>query len=621
MRLHQIADHDEYVRFLRETSGEAEALFRELLIGVTSFFRDAPSFGALKTDVLPAVVSQMDNDAVFRAWIPACSTGEEVYSMTMVLQECMNASTKRINMQIFGTDIDTHAVEKAREGIFPASISADITAERLNRFFIREGEFFRIRKKIRERIIFSVQNVLKDPPFSRLNLLCCRNLLIYLDGEAQKKLMPLFHYTLRPGGILILGTSESIGGFTNLFETIDNKWKIFRRRETSYPFSRRATFFSEPPKAAGIAGAAPADPAVRKNDIGRIVEKMVLDLFSPSAVLIDSGGEILHVHGRTGRYIETTSGPPSQNLLGMAREGLRLALALAVRAAVSSGKQVTRKNISVKTNGGRQPITLHVIPIASPREVAGRLLVVFEDADGASHHDASGHSDHSGHSGHRNHRDPRSQPAGLPDDEKDLSEARLSELEKALHKTRERHQIIVEELESSNEELKSTNEELQSSNEELQSSNEELESSKEELQSLNEELQTVNAQLQSKVDELFDAQDDMRNLLNSTEIATIFVDNDMRVKRFTPKATTIINLIQTDVGRPLQHVTANLEYDGMVQDLTAVMDRLIPKDVEVRTTAGKWYHMRIMPYRTTDNRIDGAVLTFSSLSDRKKDDD
>ena len=606
MGLNQVEGHEAYIRFLRETPGEVEALFRELLIGVTSFFRDPPSFDALKTDILPAIFSQMEDDAIFRAWIPGCSTGEEVYSMAMIVQECMAKSAKRINIQLFGTDIDKYAIEKAREGVFPASIRADVAPERLNRFFTREGEFFRIRKEVRDRIIFSVQDVLKDPPFSRLNLLCCRNLLIYLNSDAQKILLPLFHYTLTPGGILVLGSSESIGGFTNLFQTLDSKWKIFMRREVPQPFSHQVAFPSGLPKEVDIAGTAPPIPAGRKIRIGQIAEEMVLDLFSPTAVLIDPRGTILHVRGRTGKYLETTSGPPTQNILDMAREGLGIELSSAIRSASSSGKQVTRKKIRVKTNGGRQAITLHVVPVKTPGESAGRLLVVFEDMDvepekGPNPETAA----------------PDGSPDSLPGSLNDPPDTRIAELEKELQDTRESHQTTIEELESSNEELKSTNEELQSSNEELQSTNEELESSKEELQSLNEELQTVNAELQSKVDELFAAHDDMRNLLNSTEIATIFVDNDMRVKRFTQKATAIINLIQTDIGRPLQHVVTNLTYKDMIRDLTDVMEKLIPRDVEVQTTGGQWYNMRIMPYRTTDNRIDGAVLTFSSINDQK----
>ncbi|MBI9086683.1 MAG: PAS domain-containing protein [Desulfobacterales bacterium] len=597
MGLNQIDSHDQYVRFLRESPGETEALFRELLIGVTNFFRDTESFDVLKADVFPGLFKQMKNDDSFRAWIPGCSTGEEVYSLAIILRECLDTLPKRINLQLFGTDIDDFAIDKAREGLYPATIAADVSKDRLKRFFTKEGDFFRIRKEIRDAVVFSMQDLIKDPPFSRLNLLCCRNLLIYLDTDIQKKLMPLFHYTLKPDGILVLGSSETIGGFTRLFKTQDKKWKIYRRLEVPHAQRQWVDFPS------GISTAAPGpEPAPgalpgQKFSISQITQKAILDQFAPTAILIDAGGEILHVQGRTGKYLETPSGPPTQNILDLAREGLRIELSSAVRAAKASKERITRKQITVKTNGDGQTIDLHVCPQRSPKELAGRFLVVFEDIPG---------------------KPPASGP-GRETRDVSLNEASgIAELEKELQTTRESHHTTIEELESSNEELKSTNEELQSANEELQSTNEELESSKEELQSLNEELQTVNAELQSKVEELSAAQDDMRNLMNGTEVATIFVDNDMRVRRFTREATRIVNFIQTDVGRPLEHVTTNLAYDGMKADLDGVLENLTPRETEVQTLDGRWFKMRIMPYRTTDNRIDGAVLTFSSIDAQKK---
>ena len=596
MGLNHIKSYETYVRYLRENPDEVEALFRELLIGVTNFFRDAESFEILKNTVLPKFFEGAAENTPFRAWIPGCSTGEEVYSLAMVLRELLANSGRHISLQLFGTDIDKHAIDKAREGIFPASISADISEERLRRFFVKEGDSYRIGKEIRDCAVFSVQDVLKDPPFSRLNLLCCRNLLIYLNSKAQKKLLPLFHYTLNPDGILVLGSSETIGGFTSLFETIDKKWKIFKRREIPHGLRQIIDFPSGTIPEAPDHKPLPAASAVERLDIGRVTQKAILDQFSPTAILINTRGEILHVQGRTGKYLETPSGPPTNNILDLAREGLRIELSSALRTAKSSGGTVTRKRLSVRTNGERQMIDLHVCPQKSPKELAGHLLVVFEDLpmDGLTE-------------GGRN------SPA-----EGSLDSSRIDELERELQITRESHQTTIEELESSNEELRSTNEEMQSSNEELQSTNEEMESSKEELQSLNEELQTVNAELQSKLEELSNAHDDMRNLLNSTEVATIFVDNDLRVRRFTHEATTIINLIPTDIGRPLKHVVSNLNYDNMIYDLKRVLNNLTPREKEVQTAKGEWFNMRIMPYRTTDNRIDGAVLTFSSIGDQKK---
>ncbi len=597
MGLNHIDSHKTYVRYLRENPNEIEVLFRELLIGVTNFFRDADSFNILKTKILPALFESFQEDATFRAWIPGCSTGEEVYSLAMVFREVLDKNSKRINLQLFGTDIDNHAIDKAREGIFPASISADIGKERLKRFFIKEGDFYRIRKEIRDCVVFSVQNVIRDPPFSRLDLLCCRNLLIYLNTDAQKKLLPLFHYTLNPKGILVLGSSETIGGFSNLFETLDKKWKIFRRLEVSQALRQIVEFPSGLSSNESTIEKQPAIAANRRADINLLTQKAILDQFAPTAILINGNGDIMNVQGRTGKYLETPSGPPTNNIMDLAREGLRIELSSALRTAKSTSQNVVRKRIAVKTNGDVQLVDLHVCPQKAPKELAGRLLVVFEDID----------------------IDPEENESGkCKNGTKWPDASRIAELEHELQVTRESHQTTIEELESSNEELKSTNEEIQSSNEELQSTNEELESSKEELQSLNEELHTVNSELQSKVEELSAVHDDMRNLMNSTEIATIFVDNAMCIKRFTAEATRIVNLIRTDIGRPLQHVVSNLKYGRMIEDITEVLKHLTPKECEVQTAEENWFNMRIIPYRTTDNRIDGAVLTFSSIDDQKE---
>jgi two-component system CheB/CheR fusion protein len=598
MVLNQIENHGKYVRYLQENPAEVDALFRELLIGVTNFFRDPDSFKVLKTKVLPMLLGPVPEDGTFRVWIPGCSTGEEVYSLAMVIREVLDKNPKRINVQLFGTDIDDFAIDKARAGSYPASIAADMSKERLKRFFIREGDFYRIRKEIRDWAVFSVQNLVKDPPFSRLHLLCCRNLLIYLNTQAQKKLLPLFHYTLRPEGVLVLGSSETIGGFTNLYAVLDKKWKIFKRLEVP-PDLRQQVDFPSGPSTTEIAasdGNKPVGVADPKTSLAQITQKAILGQFAPTALLVDARGGILHIQGRTGKYLENPSGPPTSNILDMARQGLRIELSSALRAANASNRPQVRRRVGVKTNGSVQTINLHVCPQKGTTELTGLFLVVFEDVENA----------------------PVQCSGTDGQDDREQESACIAALENELQNTRESHQTTIEELESSNEELKSTNEELQSSNEELQSTNEELESSKEELQSLNEELQTVNAELQSKVDELSAAHDDMRNLLNSTEIATIFVDNNLCVKRFTPEATSIINLIQTDIGRPLQHVVTNLIYKSMVSDLQAVLDNLLPRQIEVQTVSGDWYKMRIIPYRTTDNRIDGAVLTFGAINEQKQ---
>ena len=597
MVLNQIERPAQYLDFLRANPDEVESLFQELLIGVTSFYRDPGSFEALQNSILPEHFAHLNDDDVFRVWVPGCSTGEEAYSLTILFREILDKLNKRITLQVFGTDIDKHAIDKAREGLYPASIATDVTPERLRRHFIKENELYRIRKEIRDSIVFSVQDILRDPPFSRLNMLCCRNLLIYLDSGAQKKILPLFHYTLKPEGLLMLGSSETIGGFTNLFSTLDSKWKIFERQEVPRALVQQVDFPSGLPGKEERFDTAPALGIEDKPNLGQLTRNAVLERFSPAALLIDAAANILHISGRTGKYLEASSGPPSQNALDMAREGLRIELSSAIRSALATKTMETRRKVRVKTNGDVQCINLHICPMNAPKELVGKLLVVFEDI-ASDDLTSVAQSEGSG-------------------DDVETRDTKISELERELQNTRESHQTTIEELESSNEELKSTNEELQSSNEELQSTNEELESSKEELQSLNEELQTVNSELQSKVDELSSTHDDMRNLLNSTEIATIFVDNDMRIRRFTQEATAIVNLIPTDIGRPLQHVMTNLADDVMIPALEQVLEDLAPQQAEVQTSDGKWFKMRVMPYRTMDNRIDGGVLTFSSIEEQK----
>ena len=598
MNLHQIEEYQQYLRFIRENSEETEELFRELLIGVTQFFRDAESFDQLKRRYIPQLVEKMKTGEAVRAWIPGCSSGEEVYSLAIVLREALDTIDRRINMQLFGTDIDDRAIEKARAGVYPSSIATDVNSERLRRFFNKEGDFYRVRKDLRESVVFSVQDVLKDPPFSRLHLLCCRNLLIYLDTTTQKQLIPLFHYTLKPWGLLVLGTSESIGAHTSLFEQLDKKWKIYRKREVD-PATRGKFEFPTGTTTTKASGAeTEQQPKKRATDLQALMKDALIERFSPTAVLVNFTGTILYVQGKTGKYLETGTGPPSQNIIDMAGEGLRLELSAAIRKAYSSQEKVIRSGIKVMAAGEQQKINLQVYPLLEPEQLKGYLLVVFEEVSAPE--------------------EPALTEGNGGDAEETAQEQRrIAELERELQNNRESHQTTTEELESTNEELKTTNEELQSSNEELQSSNEELESSKEELQSLNEELQTVNAELQSKVQELSDSQDDFSNLLDSTEIATLFVDNNMNIKRYSQEATSIFNIIRSDIGRPLEHVTFNLYYEKIVDDVQEVIAHLTRIEREAQAYDGKWYKINIIPYRTSDNRIDGAVLTFVDITTQR----
>jgi two-component system CheB/CheR fusion protein len=500
----------------------------------------------------------------------------------------MHGGTKRpLETQIFGTDLDHEAIEAARNSLYPDGVAVDVSTERLERYFIREDSAYRIRKEIREMSIFAVQNVIKDPPFTKLDLISCRNLLIYLNADLQKRLLPIFHYALRPGGLLLLGPSETIGGFGDLFEVVDKKWKVFRRKETPLAAHPVMELPALPPKMEGeLRVPAIARPG-RETHIVGIVERLLLGRFAPPSVVVNDRGDVVYIHGRTGSYLEPAAGQPRLNILDMAREGLQLELASALRQAAAQNTEVTREGVRVKTNGDYAHVNLSVVRVTEPETVRGLLLVTFR---------------------------PRPAPAEVAKAKGHVKQqrqpSRADELERELQHTKESLQTTIEELETSNEELKSTNEELQSTNEELQSTNEELETSKEEMQSLNEELTTVNTEMQSKVDDLSRANDDMQNLLNSTEIATIFLDNELNIKRYTEQAKRLVNLIQTDVGRPIGDLVSSLTHEHLVDDCREVLRTLVFKQIEVQTKDGHWYLMRIMPYRTGENVIDGLVLTF-----------
>lgn len=593
MNVHGISDPETYAHFLRENPQEVDLLFKELLITVTSFFRDAEAFEALATEAIPDLIAARPDNQPLRIWVPGCSTGEEAYSLAILLREETERQNRRIDVQIFATDLDSQSIETARAGVYPEGIAGDVLPERLARFFTRDDGTWQINKEIREMVIFAPQNVIKDPPFTKLDLLSCRNLLIYLDAELQRRLLPMFHYALRPDGILFLGPSETITGASELFETVDKKWKIFRRRETAaatHPvldLSKRR-FPGRFPQGEERAASA---PPVHMNTM---LEKLLLARFAPTSLVINESGDIIYIHGRTGEYLEPASGQARFNILEMAREGLQLELASALRRAMTDSGQAKRTDVRVKTNGDHIKVDLTVERILEPEPIRGLLLVTIE---------------------------PATTPMPTPRSafsEEDVDENRVAELERELLHTRESLQTTVEELETSNEELKSANEELQSMNEELQSTNEELETSKEEMQSLNEELTTVNAELQSKVDDLSQANDDMQNLLNSTEIATIFVDNNLAIKRYTEKAKGLVKLIPSDVGRPLADLATNLRYGTLVQDCREVLDTLVFKETEVTTFDSSHHLMRIMPYRTAENAIDGLVITFVDIT-RMKD--
>ncbi len=608
MAVHQIDVIDSYVKYLQQTPSEMEALFNDLLIGVTNFFRDPEAFAVLEARVIPALFQDKPAGAPVRVWCSGCSTGEEAYSIAILLQERLEAIKASYKVQLFATDIDSRAIAVARTGIYPASIASDITPERLARFFTAQadGSAYRIHKSIRDMLVFSEQDVIKDPPFSKLDLIACRNLLIYLGADLQKRLISLFHYALKPSGMLFLGTSETVGEFGDLFAVLDRKAKLFQRKEDFQGAQRAALGRFLPPlmeKDMVLPPAIGKTTHTVKLSLRELTEQ-ILQQVAPVAALVNGQGDILYLHGRTGMYLEPAPGDAGiNNVLKMAREGLRRDLTTALHKATVHQETVHAPGLRVKTNGHFTAVNLSICPVAKGTASALEsplYLVMLEKAPPPDTSVAA----------------PAAPPAAAALASGANASAQIAELTEELQAKEDYLHAANEELETTNEELKSSNEEMQSVNEELQSTNEELETSKEEMQSINEELSTVNAELQTKVADLSRVNNDMNNLLAGTGIGTIFVDHQLRILRFTPAAAQIINLILSDVGRPVGHIVSNLvSYDSLVADVQAVLKTLIPKEVDVRTTDGKSYTLRILPYRTVDNVIEGAVINFVEITE------
>jgi chemotaxis methyl-accepting protein methylase len=593
MGLHQLVRLADYVRYLRENPQETELLLKELLIGVTSFFRDAAAWEQLKSIIIPALLAARPAGGVLRAWIVGCSTGEEAYSLAIAFKEALDQvkPAASFSLQIFATDLDRDAIERARSGIYPSNIAADVSADRLDRYFVHEEQGYRACKEIRDMVVFAPQNVIMDPPFTKLDLLICRNLLIYLDQELQKKLLPLFHYSLNPGGVLFLGSAETIGAVTSLFDPLDNKARIYQRLESAprtAPLEFPSSFIPTLPDAQLDSTAQP-EAEVPIPNIQAQADQLVLQHYSPAAVLTSDKGDILYISGRTGKYLEPAAGKANWNIFAMAREGLHFDLYSGFQKALRQKSKAILKGVKVRDNGGVQIVDVTIQPLAEPPALQGTVLIVFADIAAPPEAKATGRIT-------------------------SVRTARIAELEHDLQQARQELQTTREQMQTSREELKSANEEMQSTNEELQSTNEELTTSKEEMQSMNEELQTVNSELQSKVDELTMTSNDMKNLLDSTGIATLFLDNRLNVRRFTPKITSLIKLIPSDAGRPLSDIVANLDYPEFAADVREVLRTLIFIEKPIKTGDGRWFLARIMPYRTYENMIDGAVITFTDIT-------
>jgi len=590
MATHQLETVGQYLGFLREHPTEVKALFHELLINVTAFFRDPDAFEALRTGVLPRLLEGKQAGEAVRVWVAGCATGEEAYSLAILLREALEEGHRDLKVQVYATDLDEDAIATARAGVYPPAIEEQVPAERLQRFFVREEAGYRLRKEIRESVVFAVQDLVRDPPFTRLDLVSCRNVFIYMEPALQDRLLTLFHYALAPGGVLFLSPAEGVGERADLFAPVDRRWRLFRAHRSVA--SARAVLASGLSwvRVSNVGADPAAAPAVNFAEVAR---RFLLQQFTPAAVLTDRTGTILYVHGDTGPYLRPAPGHATLGVIEMARPGLEIELRAAVQRA-AKGKAVFRAGIPVGRPSAGLTVDLTVRPVPSPRATAGLLLVTFQEARLA----AAGKAERGGGS------------AGA------RSARRIQELTRALTYTRESLQATIEEQQASHEELQSTNEELQSTNEEVQSSNEELETAKEELQSVNEELSTVNAELQAKVEQLSGMQDDMRNLLDAIDIGTIFLDERLRIKRFTREAVRIYRLAAADVGRPLADIKSNLPDQDLLAEAQAVLDTLVPVEREVRGADDAWFLARLLPYRTRDDAIRGVVLTFTDVSKR-----
>ena len=613
MAVAQVEDLGAYLKVLEHTPAEQEALFQDLLIGVTRFFRDPEAFEALAEQVIPKLFAGRHAGSVIRVWSPGCSTGEEAYSIAILLAECMAALKQSYTVQVFATDIDRRAIAVARAGVYPDSIATDLSPERLVRFFTVDhgGADYRIHKSIRDMLFFSEQDLIRHPPFSNIDLVSCRNILIYMNGELQKKIIPLFHHVLNPEGVLFLGSSETVGEFDDLFATLDRKSKLYQRKRDAQSGPSRGLLSFLPLMTAtepALSRSANKTAFPVKPPLRTLTEKALLAEIAPAAALVNGQGDILYLHGRTGMYLELTEGEAgTNNILKMAREGLQFALITALHDAGRTRETQHARNLRIRTNGDFSTVDLTVFKVTTAPAIpveAPLYLILFQETLPCEHQQAA----------------LGRQSASRGPDGPDLdTEAQLTALRKELQAKEDYLRTANETLETTNQELTSLNEEMQSVNEELQSTNEEFETSKEEMQSLNEELATVNVELQTKLTELAHANADLSNLLAGTNIGTIFVDRHLRILRHSSTASAIINLLPSDQGRPLSHFAPKLVgYDLLVKDVQAVLDTLIPKEVEVKNAAGEWFSLRIHPYRTLHNVIEGAVLTFAEITSTVK---
>ena len=603
MALHKLERLGDYVGKLQHDRNEVLALYQDLLINVTNFFRDPDAFEALKKVVYTDLLKQREQVmSPIRIWVPGCSTGEETYSHAISLMEFLGEERAEVPIQIFGTDLSETAIQRARAGIYKETIEADVSAVRLRRFFHRVDSGYQISKTIRDLCIFSTQNVFSDPPFSRIDLVSCRNVMIYLSQTLQRRVIPIFHYALNPGGFLMIGNTEGLlGSGPDLFEMADKKQKIYRKRSVPTPVTFGFSIHMAEPKAEGPAPMTAAKPAEQPRmpvDLQREADRLLLARYAPPSVVVNEQLEIVQTKGHTGPFLELPAGKVSLNLMKMARPGLLFELQNAIDEARKSGIEAVRAGVQVETNGGSITTNLRVTPFKTPVQDQSSFLISFEPAN------------------------VNSMPAPtdvviapLSDDERTVKDKQIAQLKQELAATKEYLQSIIEALESTNEELQSANEEIQSGNEELQSTNEELQTSKEELESANEELHTVNEEMQHRNELLTQLNNDLTNLLNSVNLPMVMVGPDLSVRRFTPQATKVLGLTATDVGRPITRLRLRIEIGNLEQMMLDVISDVRPAQHRVRDAEGNLCDLRLTPYRTADNRIDGVVLSVLSFNE------
>lgn len=601
MVLHKIETIDGYLKYLQTSPEEAVKLFNDILINVTGFFRDPETFTALKERVFPKILKQATSRSTIRVWVPGCATGEEAYSLAITLLEFLGDRSPNTAIQIFATDISDAAIERARSGIYYENIAAEVSPERLHKFFRKVEGGYRISKSIRDLCIFARQDINRDPPFSNIDLISCRNVLIYLGQVLQKKVLPIFHYALKPHGFLFLGSSETVGVFSNLFALEDKKHKIYTKKSTvvrpNFDFVPMVQHYEN---SSETKPARRTDPAA---DLQTEVDRLLLAKYAPAGVVIDNDHQILHFRGHTGPYLEPAPGEASLDLMKMAREGLMLELRTLIHEVRKTKVPARKPGVSLRYNGRELQINVEVLPLKLPRTPESHYIVLFEDVTQAQQSDPPDRGS--------------STTAGKKS--KDKSQPHKEEqLRKELETTKQYLQAIIEEQEATNEELRSANEEIQSSNEELQSTNEELETAKEELQSTNEELTTVNEELENRNQELSQANNDLSNLLDNINIPIIMLSNDLHIRRYTQAAERVLKVIPKDIGRKITDITPNVDLADLPQLVRDVIDTLTTYEREVKDKDGRWYLMCIRPYKTADNRIEGVVLSFSDIDSVKK---